>query len=142
CIDRTLQQSDEVRCYYFVYEQREEDRVLETLFRKIQTVQAELGSIGAVLLDEMETALKEGITARVAEKLQSLGKDARTTTTDQELESYCKQQDRIQNENLRAGQLLERSKRALEVELAALRGVVEVGLQLAGTLGLIPGSPT
>ena len=34
-IDRTLQPADEVRCHYFVYPQREEDRVLETLVRKI-----------------------------------------------------------------------------------------------------------
>jgi hypothetical protein len=141
-IDRTLQQSDEVRCHYFVYEQREEDRVLETLFRKIQTVQSELGSMGAVLLDEIESALKDGLLPGTASKLQSVGKDARTVTSDQELESFRKQQDRIQNENLRAGQLLERSKRALEVEPAALRGVVEVGLQLAGTPGLTAGAPT
>ena len=53
-IDRTLQPAPEVRCHYFVYEDRAEDRVLETLVRKIDTVQRELGSIGAVLMDEME----------------------------------------------------------------------------------------
>lgn len=141
-IDRTLQQSDEVRCHYFVYQQRGEDRVLETLFRKIQTVQAELGSMGAVLLDEMEETLKDGLKADTAEKLSALGRDARTATAEKELETVRRRQDHLQKENLRAGQLLERSKRALEVEPAALRGVVEVGLELAGAEGLALGAPT
>jgi hypothetical protein len=141
-IDRTLQQADEVRCHYFVYEQRSEDRVLETLFRKIQTVQAELGSMGAVLLDEMEVTLKDGLTSDTASKLDAVGKDSRAATSEQELETIRREQDRLQKENLRAGQLLERSKRALEVEPKALRGVVDVGLQLAGAHGLGAGQPT
>lgn len=141
-IDRTLQQSDEVRCHYFVYEQRTEDRVLETLFRKIQTVQAELGSMGAVLLDEMESTLKDGLRSDTADNLAALGSDMRAKTSEQELEALRRQQDHLQKEILRAGQLLERSKRALEVEPQALRGVVEVGLQLAGAKSLTDGAPT
>ncbi len=141
-IDRTLQQAEQVRCHYFVYEGRSEDRVLETLFRKIQTVQAELGSMGAVLLDEMEGTLRDGLKKDTADKLAALGRDARADTTDKELEALRRQQDRLQKENLRAGTLLERSKRALEVEPEALRGVVEVGLQLAGASGLGAGEGT
>ena len=33
-IDRKLQRSAEVRCYYFVYKQRPEDRVLQVLVKK------------------------------------------------------------------------------------------------------------
>lgn len=141
-IDRTLQEADEVRCHYFVYEQRREDKVLETLFRKIQTVQAELGSMGAVLLDEMEGALKDGLRDDSAKRLDAVGSDDRSSTSERELESLRRQQDKLQAENLRAGQLLERSKRTLEVKPEALKGVVEAGLQLAGASGLIDGQPT
>jgi hypothetical protein len=141
-IDRTLQEAEEVRCHYFVYEQREEDRVFETLFRKIETVQTELGSMGAVLFDEMESTLSDGLKADTADKIDAMGRDARSETSERELEAMRRQQDHLQKENLRAGQLLERSKRALEVEPAALRGVVEVGLQLAGAKALTPGEPT
>lgn len=141
-IDRTLQQAKEVRCHYFVYEQRNEDQVLETLFRKIQTVQAELGSMGAVLLDEMESTLEDGLKPETAERLKQLGRDSRTDTTEKELEALRRRKEHLQREHLRAGQLLERSKRALEVDPNALRGVVEVGLRLARTPGLTPGEPT
>lgn len=141
-IDRTLQKAGEVRCHYFVYEQRAEDRVLETLFRKIQIVQSELGSMGAVLLDEMEATLRDGLGKDTAAKLEALGRDARSETTEKELESLRRQQERLQQENLRAGQLLERSRRALEVEPQALRGVVDVGFAMAGAAGLTLGALT
>jgi hypothetical protein len=34
-----------VRCYYFVYKQRPEDRVLQVLVKKTETIQRELGSL-------------------------------------------------------------------------------------------------
>jgi superfamily II DNA or RNA helicase len=44
-IDRKLQPSPEVFCYYFVYTQRPEDRVLRALVRKTETIRLELGSL-------------------------------------------------------------------------------------------------
>jgi hypothetical protein len=98
--------------------------------------------MGAVLLDEMEATLKDGLKSDTADKLKAIGRDVRSETSEQELEALRRQQDHLQKENLRAGQLLERSKRALQVEPQALRGVVEVGLQLAGAKGLQLGEPT
>jgi SNF2 family DNA or RNA helicase len=138
-IDRTMQPADEVRCYYFVISGRKEDRVLETLVRKIDIVQRELGSVGAVLLDEMEGILEVGITERTAEKVEALGADLRTQTAEQELETQRKQLDLLQDEVHRASQRLERSRRALEVSPAALRGIVEIGLQMSGAAPLREG---
>lgn len=135
-IDRTLQDADEVRCHYFVYPQRTEDRVLETLVRKIETVQRELGSVGAVLLDEMESTLANGITEASEGKLDAIGDDARARTADEELESQRKQLDTLQDEVHRAARRLDASERALAVEPDALRGVVEIGLRIAGANGL------
>jgi superfamily II DNA/RNA helicase len=77
-IDRTLQPAGEVRCHYFVYAQRPEDRVLETLVRKVETVQRELGSVGAVLMDTLERTLAAGIDGATADRLERAGQDQKT----------------------------------------------------------------
>ena len=60
-IDRKLQREDVVNCHYFVFAQREEDRVLEVLVEKTKTIQRELGSLGAVVEGELLRLLAHGI---------------------------------------------------------------------------------
>ena len=72
-IDRTMQPADEVRCHYFVYPDRTEDQVLETVVRKIATVQRELGSLGAVLLGQLDRTLKDGISKKTQAAVESIG---------------------------------------------------------------------
>ena len=60
-IDRTLQPAPEVRCHYFTYADRVEDRVLDTVIRKMDTIRRELGSVGTVVLDRIEATLGRGI---------------------------------------------------------------------------------
>ncbi len=141
-IDRTLQTSPEVRCHYFLYPQRKEDRVLETLVRKVEIVQQELGSLGAVLLEDIEKTLEPGIDEQTHDQLELIGKDANTSAVNHELESQRKEQSKLEAEVARAGRRLEASKKALQVHPDSLRGVVEVGLRLAGASGLIDGDPT
>ncbi|TKC95801.1 DISARM system SNF2-like helicase DrmD [Polyangium fumosum] len=131
-IDRTLQPAPEVRCHYFVYPQRTEDQVLETAVRKIATVQRELGSLGAVLLDQIEAALENGITGKARAAIEKVGTGAKTATVDAELESQRTDLAALRAEIDRAGRRLETSRRTLEVEPDSLRGVVEIGLALAG----------
>jgi len=141
-IDRTLQQSDEVRCHYFVYPARPEDRVLETLIRKIDTVQRELGSVGAVLMDEMERTLEPGIHEGTAAAVEAIGDDARTATAAAELEVQREKLDELFEEVQLAGKRLEESRRALEVGPEELRGVVDIGLGLAGAAPMTEGAKT
>lgn len=141
-IDRTLQPEAEVRCHYFVYAQRSEDRVLDTLFRKVQTIQTELGSVGAVLLERMESALVGGIRGDTEDQLQLVGTAGPSAAAEAELESQRRQLDRIQAEVQRAGQRLDRSKRALQIDPESLRGVVDIGLRMAGADGLTLGETT
>ncbi len=141
-IDRTLQTSPEVRCHYFLYPQRTEDHVLETLVRKVEIVQQELGSLGAVLLKDIEKTLEPGILEHTQEQLGLIGLNANTTTVDAELESQRKEQAKLEAEVQRAAHRLDASAKALEVAPDSLRGVVEVGLRLAGVDGLIEGKPT
>jgi hypothetical protein len=141
-IDRTLQPADEVRCHYFVYPQRTEDQVLETVVRKIATVQRELGSLGAVLLGQIETALENGITGKARAAVEKVGSDARTATVDAELEDRRKDLEAVRAEVERAGKQLDRSRRTLEVDPESLRGVVEIGLALAGAAALTDAGKT
>ncbi len=136
-IDRTLQPQREVRCHYFLYPARPEDRVLETLVRKIDTVQRELGSLGGVLLEEMEEVLASGIREGTADKLEVVGEGRSTRTVEDELEEARKDEKLLREEIVRAGRRYDASRRALEVSPDALRHVVDVGLRLAGTSGLI-----
>jgi hypothetical protein len=136
-IDRTLQPEREVRCHYFVYPARPEDRVLETLVRKIDTVQRELGSLGGVLLEEMQDVLAGGLSAETAAKLEVVGKDRATRAVEDELEEARKDEKLLREDIVKAGRRYDASRRALEVSPDAIRHVVDVGLRLAGTSGLI-----
>jgi len=60
-IDRKLQQAKEVRCHYFVLPQRAEDRVLDVLVRKTDTILRELGSLTPVVQRGLDRLLKDGI---------------------------------------------------------------------------------
>ena len=141
-IDRTLQPAAEVRCHYFVYPERAEDKVLETVVRKVETVQRELGSLGAVLLGQLEKTLQTGIDKRTQAAVAALGSDARSTTIDAELETRRTDLEAVRTEVERAGARLERSRRALEVDTDSLRGVIEVGLDFARASSLVPAEPT
>ena len=141
-IDRTLQPADEVRCHYFVYPERTEDQVLETVVRKVEIVQRELGSLGAVVLGQLEKTLENGITKKTRATVENIGKDAKTATVDDELEARRDDLEAVRAEVDRAGRRLESSRRLLEVDPDSLRGVVEIGLRLAGASALEPGDAT
>src|SRR5262249_2021902 len=68
-IDRKLQPQPEVRCYYFVLPDRTEDRVLDVLVRKTETIKRDLGSLSQVIEDDVERILRQGIRHRDADRL-------------------------------------------------------------------------
>lgn len=60
-IDRKLQRSSQVHCYYFIYPQRVEDRVLEVVIEKTKVIQEQLGSLSPVVARNITEVLQEGI---------------------------------------------------------------------------------
>lgn len=71
-IDRRLQPMPEVFCRYFVYENREGDRILDALVRKTERINLELGEVGAVIATTIEEKLlKTGLYGKDAAKLRS-----------------------------------------------------------------------
>ena len=79
-IDRKLQPAERVYCRYFVLPQRAEDRVLEVLVRKTDTIRRDLGSLSKVIEDDIERRLRHGIRHRevalLAKQIGGAGLDA------------------------------------------------------------------
>src|SRR5205807_2798544 len=116
-IDRKLQPAPEVRCHYFVLPQRVEDRVLEVLVRKTETIKRELGSLSKVIDDDIERRLSQGIRHREAEHLaREIGAadlDAeKKRVTEEELESARERRQALEAQIERCRELLDRSRAA------------------------------
>jgi len=114
-IDRKLQPAPEVRCHYFVLPQRVEDRVLEVLVRKTETIKRELGSLSKVIDDDIERRLHGGIRHRDAERLAgeiaAADLDGETKRiTEEELEAARERQQALEQQIERCRDLLEGSR--------------------------------
>ena len=132
-IDRRLQQSPEVRCHYFVYPQRAEDRVLETLVHKTEIIRQELGSLSTVVLERMGKALDPGIegerTLQGLEEASAPGPEREVVTA--ELET-SRAQTRILQEIEQASASYTSSAKRLNFREEDLRHTIDVGLQMLG----------
>lgn len=130
-IDRALQPSAVVRCGYFIYAQRQEDLVLDTLARKVEVISRELGSLGNVLMGQMEEVLAQGIDAETTAKLVEAASSSRAAVSKQELEAQRHQQA-LRRELDTIGELRERSRKVMDFHPALLRDALDVGFELSG----------
>ena len=136
-IDRKLQPAPEVRCHYFVLPQRIEDRVLEVLVRKTETIKRELGSLSTVIDDDVERRLRGGIRHRDADRLkreiETADLDAvRRRITEEELEAARDRRDDLTAQVERCRGLLERSRNWVGFEAAPFRQTLSCALELLG----------
>ena len=134
-IDRKLQPSPEVWCRYFVYRQRPEDRVLQRLVEKTETIHRQLGSAGQVLSDRLADLLaRKGLRdSQVTDEIDALEKDPRVAKAQAEMDDQ--EERRIQREAReldRMRKLLEDSRKRVGVETADLKAVVAAALGRAG----------
>jgi hypothetical protein len=136
-IDRKLQPAPEVNCYYFVLPERAEDRVLEVLVRKTETIKKELGSLSRVIDDDIERHLSEGIRHRDAERLAREIEQAdieaeKKRVSEEELESARERQDDLKAQIERCRILLQASRTWTGFEPAPFRDALSCSLQLLG----------
>lgn len=128
-IDRALQPAEQVRCHYFFLPERAEDRVLKTLVQKVERIQAELGSLGQVVLGRVGDALKDGIGAKTVERLdraEELPERRRRAASLVEERALKK----IEAEIEEAGGILDRSRKLLSgFSPQMLREVVDVAIE-------------
>ena len=144
-IDRKLQPAPRVRCHYFVLPQREEDRVLDVLVRKTETIKRELGSLSKVIDDDIERRLRSGgIRHRDAERLAreieaaDLDREKKRVAAE-ELEAARERQEDLKAQIERCRGLLERSRRWVQFEAEPFRDAMSCSLELVGAAPLREG---
>jgi superfamily II DNA or RNA helicase len=134
-IDRKLQPADEVRCHYFVLPQRVEDRVLQVLVRKTETIRRELGSLSQVIDRDLEAALAGGIRHDDADRLARTLEGAdlpeeRKAATREELDLARERADALSQQIERCRTLLDRSRRWVDFDRTAFRQALGAALEL------------
>ena len=142
-IDRKLQPADEVYCHYFVYKQRVEDRVLEVLVQKTETIKKELGSLSLVLEGRLAKALEMGIrhddVDRLEQKIREEDLEAATKqTVKEELEEARERQDELRRQIDHLRDRLAESKKWIGLEENHFRSAISCGLELIGADPLKP----
>lgn len=136
-IDRKLQPQPEVRCHYFVLPQRIEDRVLEVLVRKTETIKRELGSLSKVIDDDIERRLRQGIRHRdvtdlVRELDQADLEAERRQSVADELDLARERERDLHAQITRCQSLLEKSKRWTGFEDGPFRQALSCALKMLG----------
>ena len=142
-IDRKLQPAPEVNCHYFVLPQRVEDRVLEVLVRKTETIKRELGGLPKVIDDALDQRLtRHGIRHRDVERLrreiedESFG-NAREHAAEEELEAARERRDDLQDQIDRCQTLLHKSRQWVNFSAEPFREAIDCSLDLLGAPPLI-----
>jgi ERCC4-related helicase len=133
-IDRKLQPSPVVTCRYFIYAQREEDKVLDALVRKTETIREQLGSAGEVLSETIHRQMtSSGISRATATALAksierqdgtSLSRQAKKEMDDDEERRLA----RIDRELQRLKREMDDSKGQVGIDPADLKAVLKTAL--------------
>jgi superfamily II DNA or RNA helicase len=136
-IDRKLQPAPEVNCRYFVLPQRIEDRVLEVLVKKTETIKRELGSLSKVIDDDIERRLGRGIRHRdveqLAREIERADLDAeKKHISEEELEATRERQEELKSQIERCRSLLETSRTWAGFEAWPFRDALSCSLELLG----------
>lgn len=141
-IDRKLQPAPEVRCHYFVLPQRTEDRVLDVLVKKTETIKKELGSLSKVIDDDIERRLGLGIrhsdAERLAREIEAADLDAaRKRVTEEELETSRERRTDLEAQIERCRTLLEKSRSATGFDAKPFRDALSCSLEILGARPLV-----
>lgn len=136
-IDRKLQPAPEVRCHYFVLPQRVEDRVLQVLVRKTETIKKELGSLSKVIDEDIERRLRDGIRHRDADKLareiEQADLDAeKKRISEEELEAARERQEDLKAQIARCETPLQDSREWVGFKALPFRNALSCSLELLG----------
>ena len=145
-IDRKLQPADEVFCRYFVFKQRPEDRVLEVLVKKSETIRQELGSAANVLDAQLAGSIgKRGIKRDEVPELENLidgvQLDDHKQVVEDELEAARSRQSKLMREVDQLRDSLERSRTRIGITESQFRQTLSMSLRLSGAPGITESDP-
>ena len=142
-IDRKLRPSPQVFCHYFIYQQRPEDRVLQALVRKTETIKKELGSLSQVIDSRLTDSLKHGIRRDAVDELEreidsaDLDADRRQAILE-ELETSRERQQMLKQQIDSLRGLLESSQKSIGLNDEHFRSAISCSLELIGADPLKP----
>jgi hypothetical protein len=142
-IDRKLQREAVVRCYYFTFTQRSEDRVLDVLVKKTATIQSELGSLSPVVEKNLNQYLERGIQATTAERLirqiEQVGdlEPERNESIQDELEVIRPHLQKLQQQQQELEEMLKNSQEWLNLRTEHFREALNVSLEMVGGQPLV-----
>ncbi len=136
-IDRKLQRAPVVRCHYFVFRQRPEDRVLQALVRKSETIERELGSLSPVIERRLESHLgariRQGEADAVATAIEREGLSAdERRTLEEELHAVRERKEQVAHQIERLRGILEASLRYLGFDAGRFRNAISASLEILG----------
>jgi vacuolar-type H+-ATPase subunit H len=115
-----------------------EDRVLEVLVRKTETIKKELGSLSKVIDDDIErrlgiSGIRHGDAERLAREIEAADLDAaRKRMTEEELEAVRQRQEDLKAQIERCQTLLERSRLWVGLRAEPFRDALSCALELLG----------
>ena len=144
-IDRKLQPAPTVRCHYFVLPQRTEDRVLDVLVKKTETIRYELGSLSKVIDDDIERRLRRGgirhgDADRLAREIEAADLDQeKRRVAAEELDAARERQEDLKAQIERCRGLLDRSRRWVQFEAEPFRDAMSCSLEMLGSAPLEEG---
>ena len=136
-IDRKLQPADEVFCYYFVYTQRPEDRVLQVLVKKAERIREELGSVAKVLEGRVAESIgrmgmRRNHLDELVEFIDNAELDSRRSVVEDELEAARSRQKKLKVEVEGLRTRLQRSRQRMGITAPQFRQTLSMSLRLAG----------
>jgi hypothetical protein len=142
-IDRVLQREKKVFCRYFFYAQRPEDRVLQALVRKTETIEKQLGSLSVVLEKRLEKLMTAGIQRDKADlqrnEIEAVGPDPdRKAEVEEELESGRQREEQLREQTDHLRTLLDKSRNAIRFNEKAFRETLSCALDVLGAEKLKP----
>lgn len=133
-IDRKLQPNREVFCHYFFYKQRPEDRILQVLVKKTETIKQELGSLSKVIDAKLRLGIQRGSVDLLESEIDSVDLAAdRKATIDVELEASRERQHALKEQIERLRTQLESSRRSIGLSDSHFRSAISCSLELMGS---------
>lgn len=141
-IDRKLQPAAEVFCHYFRYQQRPEDRILQTLVRKTETIKEELGSLSQILQEKAPSSLKHGIRRSKLDEISSEIEESTESSEKEkviaeELEAQRSRDQQLEEQISGLQRQLDQSRKALHYDTSAFQSALSSSLKLSGFPQLI-----
>ncbi|WP_322743425.1 DISARM system SNF2-like helicase DrmD [Sphaerospermopsis aphanizomenoides] len=146
-IDRKLQRSPLVRCYYFILPQRVEDKVLDVLVRKTDNIQRELGSLAPVVEKKVSRLLADGIRHQsinnITEEINQADKiDTKTEgnleVINAELEAARIRQKDLNKQLGELQEMLKKSQQWLNLSDQHFRAAISASLEILNASPLTP----